>query len=275
MGKLAELIIKCKGAILVLFIALSAVSAFYATRVKTNFDLFSYVPKKAASTIAIETMADEYDQDIPNVEIGVPDLSISQALNFKEKLAALPYVKEVLWLNDQVDLATPIELLDRKIVEGFYKDGMALYHLTVDEEAKAQDVLGELQELAGPEGAVRGQVVEMANMQQAITLEITRIIMIAVHDALLILMIATKSCLNRSVYDRDLRSVLLNMGFQHHFQSVFFITQAVASILQLAVSWTTPSSSCTVSVITGGWAFDERPCGWPLSRALPPILSRP
>ena len=237
MNKVAQLIIRFKGVILALFIALSVVSGYFATQVKTNFDLFSYVPKTAASTIAIETMADAYDQDIPNAEIGVPDLTISQALEVKERIAALPYVKEVLWLDDQVDLATPIDLLDQKVVEGFYKDGMALYHVTVDEEAKAQDILGELQELAGPEGAVRGQVVETANMQSAITLEITRIIAIAVPVAFLILLIATKSWFEPVLFMVVIFvGVLLNMGTNIIFKDVSFITQAVSSILQLAVS---------------------------------------
>ncbi|NLB28222.1 MAG: hypothetical protein GX819_04675, partial [Clostridiaceae bacterium] len=120
MNKVAKLIIRFRGVILVLFLALSVVSGYFATQVKTNFDLFSYVPKKAASTIAIETMADAYDQDIPNAEVGVPELTIFQALEVKERLAGLPYVKEVLWLDDQLDLATPLDLLDQKVVEGFY-----------------------------------------------------------------------------------------------------------------------------------------------------------
>ena len=137
MNKLASLIIRCRGLILALFIVLSLISGYLATKVQTNFDLSSYLPKDVASTVAIETMMDEYQQDIPNVEVGIPDLTISEALEAKASLAALPFVKEVLWLDDQLDLAKPLDLHDQKVVEGFYKEGMALYHITVDEDAKA------------------------------------------------------------------------------------------------------------------------------------------
>lgn len=237
MNKLASLIIRCRGLILALFIVLSLISGYLATKVQTNFDLSSYLPKDVASTVAIETMMDEYQQDIPNVEVGIPDLTISEALEAKASLAALPFVKEVLWLDDQLDLAKPLDLHDQKVVEGFYKEGMALYHITVDEDAKAQDVLTRLQELAGPDGAVRGQVVETAHMQRAITLEITRITLIAVPIALIILLAATKSWFEPALFLIVIFvGVLLNMGTNVIFKDVSFITQAVGSILQLAVS---------------------------------------
>ncbi len=237
MNKLAELTIRFKGAILALFIVLIVASAFLATKVKTNFDIFSYVPKESPSTQAVNTMMDEFEQDIPNVEIGVPDLSLPQALLMKETLEELPYVQEVLWLDDQVDLATPLDLLDQKIVEGFYKDGMALFHATIDESFKATDIVEELQELAGPEGAVRGQVVEVANMQRGVTVEVTRIIIIAVPVALIILIIATKSWFEPILFMVVIFiGVVLNTGTNAIFQDVSFITQAVGAVLQLAVS---------------------------------------
>ena len=237
MKKVADLILKHKGLVLAFFIVLSIASAYLATQVKTNFDLFSYVPKSAASTIAINTMTEEFDQDIPNAEIGVPVDSLSQALEVKEKILALSYVKEVLWLDDQCDLATPLDLLDQQIVQGFYKDGMALYHITLDDDIKALDVLPELQDLAGPEGAVRGDVAETANMQNGVTVEITRIVAVAVPLAFVILLIATKSWFEPVLFMVVIFvGVLLNMGTNVIFKDVSFITQAVGSVLQLAVS---------------------------------------
>ncbi|HHX30676.1 MAG TPA: MMPL family transporter, partial [Clostridiaceae bacterium] len=194
-------------------------------------------PKEAPSTIAIETMMEEYEQDIPNAEIGVFVESVSEALAVKARIAALPFVKEVLWLDDQSDLAVPLELMDPDTVGGFYKNGMALYHVTLDEEAKAMDVLVELQELVGPEGAVRGQVVETANMQRGVLVEIKSIVAVAVPLAFLILIIATKSWFEPVLFMVVIFvGVLLNMGTNVVFKDVSFITQAVASVLQLAVS---------------------------------------
>ncbi|MCK9350384.1 MAG: MMPL family transporter [Clostridiales bacterium] len=237
MKKLADIIVKYKGIILVLFIVLSMASGYMATLVETNFDLFSYVPKDAPSTLAIKTMMDEYEQDIPNAEIAVPHLSVSESIVMKQRIASLPYVREVLWLDDQVDLATPLDLLDPKVVEGFYKDEVALYHVTLEEDSKAIDIVAELQELAGPDGAVRGQVVETANMQRGVTVEISRIVMVAIPVALIILVFATTSWFEPILFMVVIFvGVLLNMGTNIVFDNVSFITMAVGGVLQLAVS---------------------------------------
>ena len=237
MKKLADMIIKHKGLILALFILLALVNTFLATRVKTNFELASYLPKSAPSTIAIDSMMEAYEQDIPNAEIGVPVESISQALEKKEAILALPYVKEALWLDDQADLAIPLDLLDQQLVQGFYKEGMALFHVTLDGEVKAMDVLSELQDLAGPDGAVRGAVVETANMQKGVTVEITQIVIVAVPLAFIILRNATKSWFEPVlIMIVVFVGVLLNMGTNVIFKDVSFITQAVGAVLQLAVS---------------------------------------
>lgn len=237
MRKLADLIIRLRGAVLALFLVLLAASGYLAPKVKTNFDIFSYVPKDAASTTALETMLDAYGQDIPNVEVGVKVGSISEALKVKKELEALPYVREVLWLDDQLDLATPLDLLDRKVVEGFFKDGMALFHATVDEDSKAVEIVRELQALAGEDGAVRGQIVELANMQRGVTVEIGRIVAIAVPVAFIILLFATRSWFEPVLFMVAIfAGVLINMGSNIIFDDVSFITQAVASVLQLAVS---------------------------------------
>ena len=237
MKKLADIIVKYKAVILILFIVLSLVSGFLSTRVKTNFDIYSYVPKKAPSTIAIDTMTEEYAQDIPNAEIAIPNMSISDALLMKERLASLPYVQEVLWLDDQLDLATPLDMLDQKVVEGFYKDEVALFHVTLEEDSKAIDILVELQTIAGPEGAVRGQVVEMANMQRGVNVEISRILLVIIPVALAILLFATTSWFEPILFMVVIFvGVLLNMGSNILFGEISFITQAVGGVLQLAVS---------------------------------------
>ncbi len=237
MKKLADIIVKYKAVILILFIVLSLVSGFLSTRVKTNFDIYSYVPKKAPSTIAIDTMTEEYAQDIPNAEIAIPNMSISDALLMKERLASLPYVQEVLWLDDQLDLATPLDMLDQKVVEGFYKDEVALFHVTLEEDSKAIDILVELQTIAGPEGAVRGQVVEMANMQRGVNVEISRILLVIIPVALAILLFATTSWFEPILFMVVIFvGVLLNMGSNILFGEISFISQAVGGVLQLAVS---------------------------------------
>ncbi|MFA6691084.1 MAG: MMPL family transporter, partial [Saccharofermentanales bacterium] len=94
-----------------------------------------------------------------------------------------------------------------------------------------------LREIAGEEGAVRGQIVELAEAQLATQSEIARIMIFAIPIALIILVIATNSWLEPVLFALVIAvGVLLNMGTNFIFSEISFITQSVAAVLQLAVT---------------------------------------
>lgn len=234
--KIINGIVKHHKLVTIVYVILVAVSIFLLTGVKTNYDLSSYIPENADSTVALEKMQEEFGEALPNVEVAMPDMSVSDALAFKEKLLALDSVTGVLWLDDQLDLAVPLELQDQATVEGFYKDSVALYQVTADKDNAAES-LKSLREAAGEDGAVRGQIVELAEAQQATQSEVTKIMLFAVPIALVILVIATNSWLEPILFLLVVFvGVFINLGTNIIFTEVSFITQSVAAILQLAVT---------------------------------------
>jgi len=89
MNKLANLIVKGRVIVVIVFLVLSIICGYLATKVKVNYDLTSYLPKDARSTIAIDEVMAEYTDNIPNLEIGIPCETITDALKFKKELQAL------------------------------------------------------------------------------------------------------------------------------------------------------------------------------------------
>lgn len=237
MNKLAGYIVKFRVVIFFVFIALMVVSVFLSLKVKVNFDLSSYLPKDAPSTIAVEKMGEEFKESVPNAEVGYPVENLAEALAMKEKLQSLDFVDEVLWMDDQLDLAVPLDLHDEKIVEGFLKDGVALFQLTIADDVDVQKALTELEELVGEEGRIRGEVVEQSFMQRGVTSEMTTIIAVMIPAALIILLLSTRSWFEPILFMLVIAAgVLINMGLNSFAEDVSFITQAVSSVLQLAVS---------------------------------------
>lgn len=234
--KIINVIVKHYKIVIIVFVILAGITAFLATGVEINYDLSSYIPEEADSTQALKTMQEEFGEALPNVEVAMPDMTVSDALIFKEKLLALDSVSAVIWLDDQVDLAIPLDLQDQATVESFYKNSVALFQVTADKDDAAATLVS-LRDLAGEDGAVRGQVVELAEAQLATQSEITRIILFAVPIALIILIIATSSWFEPVLFLLVIFvGVLLNMGTNIIFSEVSFITQSVAAVLQLAVT---------------------------------------
>lgn len=234
--KIINIIVKHHKPVIIIFVILAVVSAFLAMGVVTNYDLSSYIPDEADSTMALNKMQEEFGTALPNVELAMPDMTVSEALGFKEKLLSLESVSAVIWLDDLIDLAIPLELHEQKTVENYYKDSVSLYQITADSDDAVQS-LESLRDLAGEDGAVRGQVVELAEAQMATQSEVARIMLFALPIALIILIIATNSWFEPVLFLLVIFvGVLLNMGTNIIFTEVSFITQSVAAVLQLAVT---------------------------------------
>ncbi len=73
------------------------------TLVAVNYDMNDYLPPDTASTFSMEVMQEEFEGGIPNARIMIRDVTVSQAMEWKDTLKAIDGVNEVTWLDDIVD----------------------------------------------------------------------------------------------------------------------------------------------------------------------------
>ncbi len=98
--RLFKAIVKHRKGILVFFLLAAIIAAICKPLVKVNYDMSDYLPEESPSTVAIDVMQEEYDGDIPNARVMLKNVSMGEALAFKEKLKAIDGVTDVLWLTD-------------------------------------------------------------------------------------------------------------------------------------------------------------------------------
>ena len=103
MRKLYESIVNHKKTVIVAFVMAMIVSAVCSTMVNVNYDINDYLPDGTASTVALDTMNEEYDMSIPNARVMVSNLTVAQALEMKQKLSEIEGVEDVTLLDDVVD----------------------------------------------------------------------------------------------------------------------------------------------------------------------------
>ena len=84
--------------------------------VNVNYDMNDYLPDGTASTVALDTMNKEYDMSIPNARVMISDVSISEALDMKQKLLDIDGVDDVTWLDDVVDTDISLGTQDKDVV---------------------------------------------------------------------------------------------------------------------------------------------------------------
>ncbi|HBU12865.1 MAG TPA: RND transporter [Clostridiales bacterium] len=236
MDKFAYYITHHKKRIIVLFVAAAIVCAILTMFVGVNYNMADYLPEEAQSTQALQIMREEFEAGMPNTNVLVKDVSITDALSYKESLAAIEGVTDVMWLDDMVDIVQPLETMEQGTVEGFYKNGNALFSVTIS-EGMEKSAVDEIWALIGDENAVTGEAADVAAMQQATGAEVSNALLILLPVVLAILIFSSSSWIDPLLYIIAIGiSILINMGTNVFFGEISFMTNSVSPILQLAVS---------------------------------------
>lgn len=230
------LVVRRRWIIIAAFILAAAVCLFLNQLVAVNYDMTDYLPPDSPSTIALDVMQQEFDGGIPDVRVMVRNVTIPQALAYKEALKQVDGVLEVMWLDDAVDITLPLEILDEETVDAYYQEGAALFTVTIDEDKRLQAV-ADIRTLIGDENAMTGSAVSTAIATTSTVSEIAKIAAFVVLFVLVVLLITTKSWLEPLVVLGGLGvAIAINGGTNLIFGEISFVTNAAGNILQLAVS---------------------------------------
>ncbi|MGM8212496.1 efflux RND transporter permease subunit [Virgibacillus sp. W0430] len=198
--------------------------------------MVDYLPEDAQSTKALEIMEQEFDGSVPNTRVMLRGVTIQEALVYKKKLAAIDGVSDVTWLDDAVDIKTPIEMVDEETVQTYFKNNNALITLSIrsGDEVKVTDAI---YALIGEENAMSGEALNTANQQKMAFTETMYAAALLIPIIIIILVISTTSWVEPIFFLTAIGvSVLINLGTNIFIGEISFVTQSVAPILQLAVS---------------------------------------
>ena len=236
MNKFYEHIVKRRKVIIIAFFIAFAVCLICKQFVAVDYDMYDYLPEESASTKALELMNQEYDGGIPNARVMIENISVPEALDYKEKILDVDGVTDVTWLDDVVNTTTPLEMSDSDTVEKYYKDNNALFSVTI-EESKRKEAVSEIREIIGPDNAMSGSAVTTAYATESTVKEVSKITIFAVIFVLIVLIITTTSFAEPLIVLAGLGvAIVINGGSNLIFGEISFVTNAAGSILQLAVS---------------------------------------
>lgn len=229
-------VIDWRRVILVLFGVISVICMFCSKMVSVNYDMNSYLPADSDSTVALNTMEEEFDGGIPNARVMIADVTLPEALEYKEKLKEIEGILDVTWLDDAVNVKQPLEIQDEEVIETYYKNQTALFSVTID-EGKEIEAVDAIRTLIGEENAMTGSAVSTAVATTSTVREIGKIASFGVVFALFVLILTTSSFVEPFIVLLGIGvAVVINSGTNLIFGEISFVTNAAGNILQLAVS---------------------------------------
>lgn len=236
MERFTESIVKHKKGIVLIALILTLISALCFFRVGINYNMTDYLPDDANSTIALNTLKNEFGEAIPNCNVLMENVSIEEGLALKSQIEGIAGVEKVNWLDDVVDTHVPLETQDQTIIDDYYKDGDALFSVAIA-DGKEQSVTDQIQSRLGDKVMMSGTAVEQADAQRLASAESIKAVCLLGPLIILILILATTSWVEPFIYLLVMgAAVLLNLGTEIFRGEISYVTLAVVPILQMAVS---------------------------------------
>lgn len=234
--------------IVAVFTALMFFSIFLINAVEINYDMTKYLPANSNTKSSLEAMQDEFGNN-SMIQMMVKDVSIIEANMLVEEINKIETVKSVVWLGIVDDISKPIEQMDQAMIKEFYHDDSFLFTIEFDFDdygVKKNDkdnylsdinLLREIAENSGIKAHLRGQGVTNLSSRDKVDNEMFWIFIVAVPIAVLILFLASRSWFEPVIVLINLGvAILINMGTNFLQGSVSYITIAITSVLQMAMS---------------------------------------
>ena len=217
-----------KYIVLVLFLTMTIVSIALMGDVKINYNISDYLDDSTETKISLDIIESNFGST-GNIQVMVEDVTVEQA---QEISKIIKNIDNVLLVNfDQAD-------------PSYYKDGDALFAVIVNGDEYSDtakkvydDIKTNLNNYLENETHYGGAVVEKLNMRNSLKTEMVLILAIALVFAFGIMLLMAKSWIEPLVLLASSGvAVFINLGTNVFFDDVSYITNAVAAILQLALS---------------------------------------
>lgn len=236
MNKVAEKVINHKKLVLIIFIIVIILSAMLSKLVSVNYDLMDYLPEDSRSTISLKVMNKEFTKSPPNARVLVSDVSVPEALEYKNKISSVDGVIEVTWLDDTTNIYQPLQSIDEKTLTSWYKDKNAIFTVLIDDDKSTQAV-SDVQNIIGVKGEISGDIVDSVAAKNSSGAESGKMLFFLIPIILLILLFTTSSWFEPVLFIIAIFvSIIINNGTNAFLGEISSITKTTSSILQLAVS---------------------------------------
>lgn len=192
MRKFYTVIVSHRKTVMTFFIVAAICCIFLQNMVAVNYDMNDYLPEDTHSTVSLDVMEEEFDGGIPNARVMARDVTIPQALEYKEQIEEVSGVTDVTWLDDAIDITLPLEVMDDDTVETYYKDNTALFSVTIEEDSRIS-AISEIRGIIGDDNAVSGSAASTADATIKTVSEIRKITVIGVIFVLIVLILTTRT----------------------------------------------------------------------------------
>ncbi len=236
---MANAIVKHRILILVICMLLLIPAAIGMQNTRINYDMLDYLPEDMDTVIGQNALMDDFGKGAFSLII-VEDMPRRDVAALKEKLQQVKHVETVLWYDSLADLSIPMEILPQKLYDAFNTENATMMAVFFDSATSADvtmDAIREIRSICGRQCFVSGMSALVTDLKDLCEQEEPVYVALAVACACAAMMLLLDGWLVPFVFLASIGvSILLNLGSNWFFGEISYITKALASVLQLAVT---------------------------------------
>lgn len=239
MQKFGRGVVKLRVPILIVSVLLLIPSIFGFVSTRINYDILSYLPSDIETMKGQDIMLDEFGKGGFSLVMldGMEDKDVEKV---KEKIEKVDHVCDVLWYDTLADVSLPKEVLPDDIYDFFNTDNSTMMAVFFDEATSADgslEAVKEIRSIAGEQCFVSGMSSVVEDIKDLTMQEAPMYVVIAVILTSIILALTMDSFLIPLFFMLSVgMAIIYNMGTNFIQGEISFITEALAAVLQLAVT---------------------------------------
>ena len=241
MIKFGKWVVKFRIPILILSFLLLIPTGITYMNTRINYDILSYLPGDIETMKGQDILLDEFGTGAFSVAVidGMQEKEITQ---LEDKLKEIDHVKDVLWYGALADISIPMDMLPDDLRDSLQNadTGSQLMIITFDTSMSADetlDAIEEIRDLTDEQCLLSGMSAVVTDIKKICNSEVIMYVVIAAGLSALVLALTMDSFLLPFIFLLSIgMAIVYNLGTNFIAGEISFVTQALAAVLQLAVT---------------------------------------
>ena len=239
MVKVGKWIAKHKYLIILISILLMIPSVIGMAKTRVNYDILSYLPDTLETIKGQDILVDEYGMGAFSMVV-VENMELKDVQKLEDAYSKIDHVKDVLWYDDVADLNLPVQMIPKKLREGFFKGNATMMIVLFDNTTSSDEsmnAVAEMRKLANKQCFISGMSGVVTDIKNLVMQEIPIYVTIAAVLSLIVLFVTMESFAVAFLFLLSIgMAILYNLGTNIFLSDVSYLTMALTAILQLGVT---------------------------------------
>lgn len=239
MINIGKWITKHKNIILVIAFILLIPAGIGYVSTRVNYDVLSYLPERLETIKGQDILVDEFGMGAFSMVV-VEDMPMKDAAKLEEQLESIDHVKDVLWYDDAVDISVPTEMIPEDLRKAFFNGKATMMIALFDDTTSADDTMDaitQIRKVVGKNVYASGMSGVVTDIKNLALQEMPIYVVIAGLLSLVVLFLTMTSFVTPLIFLLNIgMAIVFNLGSNVFLGEISYITQALAAVLQLAVT---------------------------------------